>query len=101
MMTGRACPVLRHATSAKRPGRRARHEVASMSPRYEELLDGFPGDETPPSQRTRRVAELLRMPGARERWRQRCQESFRESRERHERHGAWQAGRDQYLAEAA
>jgi hypothetical protein len=72
-----------------------------MSPHDEEILDGILGDETPPSQRTRRVAELLCMPGARERWWQRCQESLLESRERHERHRAWQAGRDRYLAKAA
>jgi hypothetical protein len=82
-------------------GRHSRLEDAPVS-HLDELdeLEGFLGEEKSPSPHTRRVAELLRMPGAAERWRQRCQESFRESRQRHELHKAWQKGREEYLSRA-
>jgi hypothetical protein len=67
--------------------------------RDDDILAGFLGDEKPISQITRRVAELLRLPGAIERWRQQCQQSFREHRLRCEEHGKWQRGRRVYLTE--
>lgn len=68
--------------------------------RDEELRDGLLPDGTtvcPEIERyVCRVADLLRSRGARERWRQRCEESFRESRQRLERHRAWEAERRLY-----
>lgn len=63
-----------------------------MSP-DDELLDGLLGNEPGVPLDllpwASRVAELIRAPGALEHWRQRCAESFQESRQRHERHKAW------------
>jgi hypothetical protein len=68
----------------------------------DELLDGLPSDERPlPLDRlpyARRVGELVRTPGAAERWRRRCLESFRESRQRHATHKAWSERRAKYVS---
>ena len=71
-----------------------------MSPYDEEIL-GFlpdhPCEEQAISQHTRRVAELLRVPGALEHWRAQSVASFVESRKRHELNKAWRKKLDDYL----
>lgn len=66
----------------------------------DEVLDGLLSDEPPPLcldrlPYARRVGELIRMPGAFERWQQRCHESFLESRLRHRQLENWQNARQQ------
>ncbi len=60
-----------------------------MSPYDEDILNGFLPDETPMAldrlPYANRVAELIRMPGALERWQRRCRESFLEIRQRNQR----------------
>ena len=72
-----------------------------MSRADRDILDGFLSDDNPPAlDRLRfspRVGELLRLPGAAERWAQRVQESFRESRHRIELNRAWHQRRSAYF----
>jgi hypothetical protein len=63
----------------------------------DEILAGLPGERKPISQVTLRVAELLRLPGAAERWRQQCRASFQESRIRHEEHAKWKLDQKRYV----
>jgi hypothetical protein len=56
-------------------------------------LHGFPGHKRDPSATTLRVAELLRMPGTSERWRQRCEQSLMERFGRSYEFRVWQFDR--------
>jgi len=76
-----------------------------MSPFDEETLDANFSDEIHPSlgeecrlRYALRVAELARMPGVLEIWRQRCRESFEERRKRHDQLEAWKKGRKKSLS---
>lgn len=68
--------------------------------RDDEFTDSLPSDGLERLPYARRVGELIRTPGALERWRQECHESYGQSQRRMSLHEAWQKGRQAHLSKA-
>ncbi len=63
----------------------------------DDILAGLPGVRNPLSHHTLRVAELLRLRGADDRWKHQCQASDADARQRRaSRHALWAKAREQY-----